>query len=161
MTSTETTISYRAAGLDDLAEIVSLFGRMLQDLQPLGHDILPTERNIVLCADHIFAPALLSDNHGIVLAMDGSEIVGASFFVPDQTPFQVKGKRSVAYGIWVDPGYRKRGIALALQEIAHNRLKERGFDSLISVVVYNNKAGLASCRKAGAKITGYFTTVYL
>lgn len=161
VTELVTKLTYRLAQPIDLAAVISLFGEMLVELEPLGHDILPTPRNIVTFADYVFAPALESDQHGVVLAVVGHDVIGASFFTPEPLHLDTPGKRAMAHGIYVHPTYRGQSIARKLQAIAHARLQDLGFTDLISMVVVANQAGLASAKAGGATITGYMTSVSL
>lgn len=154
-------ISYRLAnGCDDLT-LMGIFRLMLAELHELGNDIVPSERNIDFFWEHVFSPALESGAHGITMAFDEYKPVGVFFNAPSTSRIETRNKQAIAYGIWVDPAYRKQGVALKLQEMSHDKLKKMGIDEVISTVVADNHAGLASCKKAGATITGFLTTVFL
>lgn len=159
--SVTTDVTYRLATPYDLPDIMHLFTQMLLELAKVSHDVLPTERNLVVFSDQVFAPALERDEHGIVLAESGLDAIGATFFTPEFVVLESKGKRAVAHGIYVEPHTRNQGIARHLQAIAHARLQDLGYTSLVSVVMEHNKAGLASAQAAGARVVGYYTSVDL
>jgi hypothetical protein len=161
VTATEQDITYKFAGEGDDLRVIRSFSAMLKELAELGHDVLPTEANLDFFWEFVFEPAIRSGKHGIVLAIDDHDCVGALFIVPERSRIQTPENRAIAHGAWVDPTHRKLGIALKMQEMSHARMKELGYTQVISAVVSENAAGLASCRRAGAKITGFVTTVYL
>ena len=154
-------VHYRLATTSDELHIITMFSAMLRELEPLGHDVLPTDRNIDIFWNHIFQKAILEKRHGIVLAIAGDQPVACSFFTPDYNDIDTPPGRAVAHGIWVYPEYRRQNIAYHLQAIAHGRLKELGFNKLVSVVVKRNEAGLGSALAGGAQVIGYMTSVNL
>ena len=52
-------------------------------------------------------------------------------------------------GIWVDPGFRRRGVARALLETGEEWARRRGFDHLGSDALIDNAASHAWHRAAG------------
>lgn len=154
-------VRYRLATPADELHIITTFSKMLRELEPLGHNILPTDRNIDLFWQHIFAPALERDEHGIVVAFTEGECIGATFFTTESTKLDVTHRLATAHGAWVAPEHRQQGIAKRMQDIAHRRLADLGYERLISTVVNANKAGLRSAQAAGAEVIGYFTSVNL
>lgn len=155
------TVQCKLAGDGDDLRVTRSFLAMLRELELLGHDVLATDKNVDLFWEHIFEPSIRKQDHGIVLAVHDHECIGALFIVPELTRVQTPGRRAIAHGAWVDPSFRRRGIALQMQEMSHARMKELGYRSVLSTVLSENTAGLASCRKAGAIITGFSTVVYL
>src|ERR1043165_217657 len=108
----------RPATLEDELHLLTCFSKMLRELEPLGHDILPTDHNLDFFWDQIFAPALDTGEHGIMLALADTEVVGASFFAPARSQVDVPPGRAIAYGLWVDPEWRRQGIAKGLHAAA-------------------------------------------
>ena len=162
MTDTTTSFTHAFATEADLTDVCVAFYAMLAELAPLGHDVLPTKRNAAWFGTNVFGPALDDGDHGIVLARDDDgACIGCTFFTPERSELELTPGRAIAHGIWVAPEWRREGLALLLQDVAHQRLRELGYTQLISNVVAGNVAGLKSAQKAGAQITGYMTTVYL
>lgn len=163
MTATEPTtrLHYRPATEGDQLLVTAYFSRMLRELEPLGHDILPTEDNVAYFWGEVFEPALKSGEHGIYIAFAQDDPIGCTFFLPEQTVLDTPRKRAIAYGIWVEPDWRRLGVALRLQMHAHGRLCELGYEELVSNVVANNAAGLGSAQAAGAQVVGFMTSVRL
>lgn len=154
-------ITFKLAGEGDDLRVINSFKAMLIELEELGHDVLPTDYNVAFFWEHVFEPEIRASKHGIVLAIDDHECVGALFIVPERTRIQVAPGRAIAHGAWVRPDHRRNGLALEMQRQSHERMRQLGYNEVISSVVSENSAGLASCRKAGAKITGVLTTVYI
>lgn len=154
-------LTYRLAELSDQGCVRKAFQAMLEELAPLGHDILPTEKNVHLFWNRVFGPAISVNLHGIELALAGIECIGATFFAPEITHFNAPLGRVMNYGVWVDSKWRRQGIAWRLQSLAHGRLKELNYTSVWSTVLKGNEAGLASCLSAGSEIVGYLTRVTL
>lgn len=154
-------VTYRVATPADELHVVTLFSRMLTELEPLGHDVLPTEANIDYFWEFVFLPALDKGTHGIILAFVDGDCVGATFFTPEFQELDVRGKRAIAHGQYVLPEHRRNGISWSMQQMAHSRLSKLGYTSLISCVMHDNVAGQRAAQEAGAVITGYLTTVNL
>lgn len=162
LTSPTPTFTTALATTDDLTDVCTAFHSMLHDLAPLGHDVLPTRHNVAWFAANIFEPALQGEDHGIYLARsDAGECIGCTFFTPDPTPLDTPVGRVTAHGIWIHPDHRRQGLALLLQDEAHQHLRQLGYTSLVSNVVAGNIPGLASAKAAGARVTGFMTTVEL
>lgn len=155
-----TTIIYRLARAEDELHLTTLFSRMLRELEEVGHNIPPTEHNILLFTT-LFMGAIERGEHGIALAFTSGECIGATFFLPDTSGLEMVGKLAVAHGAYVTPEWRGRGVAKRLQSLAHTHLANFGYTSLVSVVMKGNTAGLASATAAGAEVTGHYTNVNL
>lgn len=155
------TITFKLASEGDDLRVMNAFKSMLIESHELGHDILPSDYNVSFFWEHIFEPEIHNGTHGIVLAIEGHECVGALFITPERSRIQTDKVRAIAHGVWVNPSHRRMGIAYDMQLEGHRRMRELGYAQVISSVVSQNSAGLASCRKAGAKVTGVLTTVYL
>lgn len=156
-----TDCKYRLATPADELHILTAFSKMLRELEQYGHDILPTDENVDFFTARIFLPALSDNKHGIVLAFNGDECIGAILSTPEKTPVHTTPNRCVCYGEWVHPDWRRNGIGVKLQQVSYARLKELGFTSLVSNVLKMNVSGLRSHLKAGAEIIGYVTQVDL
>lgn len=154
-------ITYRLATPDDELHVITAFSAMLRELEPLGHDVLPTEGNVTLYWHRVFEPALHRNQHGIVLAFSGETCVGAILITPYTGVAETLPHTAIAYGEYVHPGYRRQGIGLHLQELSFERLRELGYVRVTSTIVADNVAGLHSHKKAGARVTGVVTTVDL
>jgi hypothetical protein len=148
------TVTCRLAEPDDLPGIMSLFARMLQELEPLGHSILPTERNLVLYMDHVFGPALDRDKHGIAVATIGTDLVAATFFTPVQTAFDMPPGRVTTHGIYVSPEQRHSRLVIQLLKLAKDRLRALGYTTLINFVLHTNAGGMALARYLHSKPVG-------
>lgn len=152
-------ITFKLAGEGDDLRVINSFKAMLIELEELGHDVLPTDYNVSFFWEHVFEPEIRSGKHGIVLAIDDHECIGALFIVPERTRINTPKGRTIEYGIWIRPDHRRNGLSIELQQFGQQRLREFGFNQILSNVISNNVAGLASCRKAGAKIIGVVTAV--
>jgi GNAT superfamily N-acetyltransferase len=140
---------------------MTMFARMLHELQEVGHNVVPTERNLRIYWDQVFGPALELGKHGIVIALHWDRPIGCTFFTPDIGGLDSPGKLAVAHGTWVDPRHRREGLAKQMQAYAHARLRDLGYTQLVSVVMKENVAGLRSALSAGAEVVGHYTSVNL
>ena len=158
---TATAVSYRLATPTDELHIITAFSRMLQELEPLGHDVLPTEANVDLFWERVFLPALASGRHGVALAFAEGECVGALIATGEKTPVQVPAGRATLHALWVHPTHRQQGVATALHERAAEALLTAGYTQLLSHVLMRNGAGLQTQFRAGARPLAYLTCIEL
>lgn len=153
-------VTYRPATLEDELHLTTVFSRMLRELEPMGHSILPTEHNLDVF-DELFLRAIVLDKHGIVLAFTGGQCIGGVFSVSDPSGLDTAGKLAVNCGVWVDPAWRRQGVATRLQALSHTRLRRSGFKQVVSTVLKTNEAGFRAAIVAGAEVTSYYTTTNL
>jgi RimJ/RimL family protein N-acetyltransferase len=144
-------IEYRDATLDDLPAVGHVFSATLLDLQQFG-GIWPTAQNLQKFSV-LFKQALESGQHGIALAFDAGKCIGGVISISERVPLDGPENRAVCWGAWLDPDFRRKGIAAHLLEMSFARLKALGFSEVISDVSVNNLASLALCRKRRAQIT--------
>lgn len=144
-------IQYKLADQGDDLRVMDSFMAMLHELSEIGHDVLPTEGNRQFYWEFVFEPAILSEKHGIVLAMDGEDCIGAYFAVPERSRIQTPPRRAIIHGAWVIPICRINGIATAMMEISHARLSELGCVSAYSNLLKRNTSSAALCVKMKAE----------
>jgi GNAT superfamily N-acetyltransferase len=115
---------------------------MLRELEPLGHDILPTCHNVDLLYDNYFLPALTAGEHGLVLATIEGGCIGAVFMVPERGVLEVPKDRAIDWGCYVVPAYRRQGVATELRQMAMRQLRRAGIKQVVTNILTRNKAGL-------------------
>lgn len=151
----------RLATQDDLPALQSLYARMLRELAPMGHDVLPTPHNLVIYTDYIFAPALATGQHGIFLALAGDTHIGAVWATPEQTMFEMcHPKRVITHGLYVEPEWRGSTIALRLLSQMRRRLKGLGYKTLVHYILTLNQPMQRLVRRGSAPTgTQYITPI--
>ncbi len=154
-------ITYHPATPADELHILAAFSAMLRELEPCGHDVLPTDNNVDRVYEGLLLPAMVANRHAIYLAFDGPRCVGATFCVPEPAGFDGPLGVVTSYGLWVHPDYRRQGIAGELQDHAHRKLRLLGFTALRSTVLVSNANGLANCQRQGYRHVGYLVELDL
>lgn len=91
---------------------------------------------------------LRSDNHHLLLALDGEEPVG--FVTGVELTHPDKGVEMFLYELAVDEPARRRGFGTALVEALAALARERGCRGMWVLTDEGNAAGLGTYRKAGA-----------
>lgn len=146
----------RPAKPRDEISVKTLFFDMLRELEPFGHDILPTQKNVNTFWTRVFLPSIRSRNHGIGIAsIDGD--VGVILMVPEfvGSEFDYVKQRGIDWGCFVRRDCRRRGIATDLRTWAIERMRESGASKIITHIRTRNIAGVESYRAIGAEFTGY------
>ncbi len=154
-------LHYRLATLEDELHITTAFSRMLRELEPLGHDVLPTNDNVSAYWEKVFKPALEAELHGVVLAFSGGECIGATLYTPEVIDLDVPPLRVTAHGLYVVPGWRAKGVAGALQKMAHQHLACLDFKCIVTHILLANGNGLANAVREGYKHAGYVVRLNL
>jgi ribosomal protein S18 acetylase RimI-like enzyme len=127
----------RQATADDLADVVSLFGRCTPaTLESRFH--APVQR-----VPERMVRALLAPPGGwSVLAHQGPEVVGHACAAP-------VGRRAVDIGLLVDDAFQGTGIGTRLVRDLAAAARERGYGLLTCTVAPDNDAVLSTVRRAG------------
>ena len=93
---------------------------------------------------------LASDDHHLLLALDGDEPVG--FVTGVELTHPDKGVEMFLYELAVDEAARRQGFGTALVEALADLARERGCRGMWVLTDDDNAAALGTYRKAGATI---------
>ena len=159
MTTDTSQLVFDLATLEDELAIKEMMLSMLLDLEEFRHDVKPTDRNVDVYWDVVFKTAILNEKHAIILVRDEGRPIAGIIVIPERSVIEMRETRAVNYGIWVDPHYRRKGVATALQEMAHRLMKNAGITCVVSTVMYTNTGGIQACRAVGGNPIAYMTEV--
>ena len=147
-------MSYRLATRDDWPRIDPLLRAFLVEHRLGGSAAVVSARNVEnyrrLAEDYL---------HGripgvVVLAHEDNRLVGFALAGEPQAPGWLEldgGKTAVVWIAYVDPAYRKKGVALGMLVWGRPHLLELGFETATMGVREDNEVALALCRAFGAR----------
>jgi ribosomal protein S18 acetylase RimI-like enzyme len=101
-------------------------------------------------AEKLIGKYLKSRNYFVFIAeVDGQPVGFSAALVKKED----KGLRGVFEAIWIEPEYRRQGIAKALSQVRLKKLKEYKLASIKIYIRPENKASIANIESMGGKHT--------
>lgn len=126
------------------SRVIDLTRAYLEELLPLGSEILPTDRSLATFA-RFFDAYVSGDWPGAVVLSDGGfTMAGQSGPEP---LFDTKfGRMAYGWGTYVEPAYRRQGLAAAMRAALRDELRRQGFGAIAGAAHHLNGVGLESVR---------------
>ena len=143
----------RSATPADKPRVCLLMERMHEELLRLGGQVRPGQKTSAWVG-RCFDLALDGAGAALVEERDG-EVIGASVAVAAELPYDATAGERQAFGIgtYVDPSYRKYGVASALYEAMKAELRARGFDAYLGGCLPGNTAIQGVLERVGFEVT--------
>lgn len=139
-------MQYRFASAADISLLIAQRLRFL-DIAETSPDFVPMQQNL----QRYFAHAFADDTIDVLLAETGGQCIGTGivfYYASVPSAFNPKGKNAYLTSMFVEPGYRRQGIATALV----NRLVEKAKGRGCPVVMLNaSEMGRPLYEKLGFK----------
>ncbi len=143
-------IEIRIAGPEDREIVAALFLKLINYLDPFGHDMLPTRKNATYMTDTLLMPAA-ERGEPVLIAWAGDKPIGAVFWVIQRPPYECRWSFAVGYGTFIEEGYRSKRIGTRLRRRGFEILKEKGVEKLLASVLLKNTLSVENCDRTGAK----------
>ncbi len=146
---TQDGVIYRAATIDDLHSMVSLWMFNAQhhgELEPRFQYV----SDIETLTGAFLSKQFQSDDFFALIAQDGDEVIGyIAAFVMERPSIHLHRRIGFIDGLFVKPNYRRKGIGAALWEKALLQLQERKVDLIHLTVASKNPAAIRFWRRVG------------
>jgi GNAT superfamily N-acetyltransferase len=127
----------RQASAKDRDVLIDLFLKYLKFLDQFEHDLLPTRKNAEVMIDTVFLPAA-KRGEPILIAWNGDEPIGVTFWVVQNLPYELRWKVAVGYGTYIEPKYRSKKLGTQLRKRGIEILKSLGVQRLLGAVHLKN-----------------------
>jgi GNAT superfamily N-acetyltransferase len=143
----------RLAGSEDLTQLGQLIRAYLREQAAEGGPVRFTQTSLDWYRN-LARSYLLGSLFGAVTIAEG----GAGFAMGGEDPGTPRldtdhGRTAVVWIAYVEPAYRKTGLAIALLACGLPKIVEMGFKTAMMGVLEGNQAGHGLCRAFGAELT--------
>jgi len=126
------------------SRVTDLTKAYLEEIAELGSELLPTERT--LAAFGRFFDGFVSGQWpGAVVVCDGGFTMAGQ--LGPEPLFDTKpGPMAYGFGTYVEPRWRRRGLAGAMRAVLRDELRRQGFGAISGAAHHFNGAGIESVR---------------
>jgi GNAT superfamily N-acetyltransferase len=148
-------LEIRRATIKDRATFLGLWKEFMLEQEKLGSPVRVTDDNLRLYANLFESYEIGSLFGACLLAYQKDRPVGlilAGEQPPGGLPLETKyGKSATLWGVYVQPEYRRQGIAKKLQDAGPTVLRTMGFKTLFSSLIYGSEIATANALSWGVR----------
>ena len=156
LVTTSDPLTISVASFADLPAIVPAWWRLLADQQNLDYRGSPTELRTPTNTDRVerFLESKIRQGR-LIIARFESELAGICTVSPDGFILDAPAKIWEIADVWVEPHFRRRGIATALVKHCERECSMRGVDEVRLSVYAINDSALALYQSLGYDVSSY------
>ena len=129
--------------------LIKMVLKLLKHLDQFEHDMLPTVENAEWMVETLLMPSA-ARGEPILIAWKDDSALGMTAWPIQVLPYASRFTLAYGYGTYVEPGYRREGVATRLRQVAMRLLKDKGIERVMIAVALRNTPSLASCEALGA-----------
>lgn len=130
-------------------EIISVYLKYLQSVEPLGSEIAGTLKNAIYFTDNLFLPNLDRGAPILMARQTDGFVVGGTFTTLPEPGIDYVHPCASGHGTWVIPHLRGFGIARLLIDEVRNVLQRLGVKMTLGIIHGGNEPSRETFKKLG------------